>query len=187
MKIYIPKHIRNIEVVEKMCELIEAYSNSSYSDNTLDSFNNYYYYLNTDPVVKFLHFCILRSEWEENQDPDNSQNYDSAISYIARLFYSVKGTYQVFDYMEKYLGLHITDIVYTVKILSFTIPEITLSDVDEKVWYDSLLDFLNTLLYFDTLRIKIELINLHISNTLRNYIGANSVTYKEYTTVRYEN
>ena len=184
MKIYIPKHIEKIGVVHKMCELLQAYIDSDYSINTEDSFNDYYYYLNTDPVKKFLHFCIKDNEdW---QDLHPGEDYESVINYVSRLFYSVKGTYKVFEFMKKYLGFEITDIVYTVKNLSFTIKEVTLVDIDEKVFYDSLIDFLSALLYFDKVDIKIELINLWISNKLINYTGANIVTYKDYTTVNYD-
>ena len=80
-----------------------------------------------------------------------------------------------------------TDIVYTVKTLSFTIREITLTEIDEKIYYDALLDFLSALLYFRKAEIKIELIKLHLGNSLHNFTGACIVTYKEYTTVKYEN
>ncbi len=181
MNIYIPKHIRNIKVVGKMCDLIEKYTESGmYVDSTKDSFNNYYYYLKTDPVNRFLHFCISETDWEENH-PD--EEYESVIAYISRMFYSVKGTCQVLEYMKRYLDLNITNIRYTVKKLSFTIPEITLIDIDEKIYYDALIDFLSALLYFREADIKIELINLWLSNTLRNYTGAQIITYKEYTAV----
>lgn len=185
MNIYIPKHIRKIGVVSKMCELIEKYAESGmYVDNTLDSFNNYYYYLKTDPVNRFLHFCISETTWN---DEHSGEDYESCISYLSRIFYSVKGTYQVLEYMKKYLGLEITDIIYTVNTLRFTIKEITLTEIDERVFYNALIDFLNALLYFRKAEIKIELINLHLGNSLHNFTGACIVTYKEYTTVRYDN
>ena len=183
MKIYIPKHIEKIGVVKKMCDLLRAYVNSDYYVNMEDSFNDYYYYLNADPVKKFLHFCIKDTDWQSTH-PDES--YESVINYVSRLFYSIKGTYKVFEFMNKYLGFEITDIVYTVKNLSFTIKEVTLVDIDEKVFYDALIDFLEALLYFDKVDIRIELINLWISNKLTNYTGANIVTYKDYTTVNYD-
>lgn len=183
MNIYIPKHIRNIGVVGKMCDLIEAYNNSGmYVDDTGNSFEDYYYYLKTDPIIKFLHFCISKDDWQNNHP---NEEYESVILYISRLFYSVEGTCKVFDFMKKYLGFEITDIKYTVKTLSFRIKSIKLVDIDENVFYNSLLEFLNTLLYFNDLDIKIDNIDLWLSNTLRNYIGENTTTYKEYTTVRY--
>jgi hypothetical protein len=184
MNIYIPKHIRKIGVVSKMCELIEKYAESGmYVDNMLDSFNDYYYYLNTDPVNRFLHFCIPETTWNETHP---NEDYESCISYLSRLFYSVKGTFQVLEFMKSYLGLDI-EYKYTVKNLKLTIKEITLTEIDEKVYYDSLVDFLKALLYFQNVEIKIELIKLHLGNTLHNFTGAHIVTYKEYTTVRYDN
>ena len=178
MIIYIPKHIRNIGVVNTMCELIEGYNGSVYESN----FNNYYYYLNTDPVNRFLHICISES------DIGNEEKYNNVINYISKLFYSVKGTLKVFDFMKKYLGLRIKDdnIFYNVRELRFTIEEVTLSEIDENIYYEALIDFLEALLYFGSASITIDLINLNISNTLKNYTGAHIETYKEYTTVRYE-
>lgn len=187
MNIYIPKHIRNIGVVSKMCELIEKYADSKmYVDNTSNSFNNYYYYLKTDPVNRYLHFCIPESDWIENEEQHPGQEYESVISYLSRMFYSVKGTFQVLEYMKKYLNLEMT-YNYTVKNLSITISEVTLSDIDEGIYYNALMDFLKALLYFDSAVITINLINLQLSNTLRNYTGVHIVTYKEYTTVNYDN
>lgn len=184
MNIYIPKHIRKIGVVSKMCELIEKYSESGmYVDNTIDSFNNYFYYLKTDPVNRFLNICIPESEWKTTHP---NEEYSACIEYLSRLFYSIKGTYQVLEFMKDYLGLQVTDIKYTVQELSFTIKEIELTDIDESVFYESLIDFLEALLYFRNVKIKIELIKLNLGNTLKNYTGANIVTYKEYTTVRYD-
>lgn len=185
MNIYIPRHIREIGVVSKMCELIEKYADSKmYVDNTSSSFNNYYYYLKADPINRFLHFCIPESDWIENEDQHPGQEYESVISYLSRLFYSVKGTYQVLEYMNKYLNLGMT-YTYTVKTLDLTISEVTLSDIDEKIYYNALMDFLKALLYFDSAVITIDLVKLQLSNTLRNYTGAHIVTYKEYTTVKY--
>ena len=164
MIIYIPKHIRNIGVVNTMCELIEGYNGSVYESN----FNNYYYYLNTDPVNRFLHICISES------DIGNEEKYNNVINYISKLFYSVKGTLKVFDFMKKYLGLRIKDdnIFYNVRELRFTIEEVTLSEIDENIYYEALIDFLEALLYFGSASITIDLINLNISNTLKNYTGA---------------
>ena len=99
MIIYIPKHIRNIGVVNTMCELIEGYNGSVYESN----FNNYYYYLNTDPVNRFLHICISES------DIGNEEKYNNVINYISKLFYSVKGTLKVFDFMKKLPMLKLLD------------------------------------------------------------------------------
>ena len=96
------------------------------------------------------------------------------------------GTTKVFDFMGKYLGLDIKNFEYTVKTLKFTITEITLVDIDEKIYYDALIDFLSALLYFGKAEIRIEKIKLYLSNTLRNYTGVNIETYQEYTAVSYD-
>lgn len=181
MKLYIPKHLRNLKVIDDMCRLIQGYVEEGYLEDRTTAFDNYYYYLKVDPVKRFLHFCI--DDWSEEEDRD--ENYESVIKYISKLFYSVKGTVKVLEYMQRYLNLKITNIIYSVEVLSFTIEEVTLTDIDEKIFYDALIDFLEALLYFKNVSIRIELINLHLSNELNNYIGTGVISYEEYRPIQY--
>lgn len=181
MNIYIPKHLRKLKVVDDMCKLIQGYADSDYSKETSASFDDYFYYLKVDPVKRFLYFCI--DSWSNNEGRE--ENYESVIKYISKLFYSVKGTVKVLEYMQRYLNLEITNIIYSVEVLSFTIKEVNLVDIDEKIFYDSLIAFLEALLYFKSVDIRVELINLHLSNELNNYVGAGIITYKECNPVQY--
>ena len=158
-----------------MCKLIQEYVNSGKLEDRTTAFDNYYYYLKVDPVKRFLHFCI--DKWE---DGEREESYESVITYLSKLFYSVKGTVKVLDYMRRYLNLNIIELIYTVEELSFTIEVVNLVNIDEKIFYDALVDFLKALLYFKNLNIKIELINLNISNELYNYLGTGVVTYEEF-------
>ena len=87
--------------------------------------------------------------------------------------------------MQRYLNLKITNIIYSVEVLSFTIKEVTLTDIDEKIFYDALIDFLKDLLYFKQVTIRIELIKSNLSNELNNYVGTGVITYEEYNPIQY--
>lgn len=137
------------------------------------SFDSYQNYSKIDPVLRFTSFCIKR---EEGQD---DESYMSILYYVTRLFYSVRGTRKVFDYMERYLGIKfIGKPVYNIKTISFSIAE-------KQDWYDVslfnsyLLDFLNCLLYYENLNYKVDL-GLTITDDLDFYYGIGIKTYKIY-------
>ena len=172
MKVYIPSHLRKIEVVDQIAKMIQEYA-SNYHENTTDSFDDYYYSLKNDPVKKFLNLCIS----EDSIGPD--QNYEDVINYLSRMFYSVKGTIKVFDYMKAFLGLNFEgDIVYTTEYIEFNLTEISLSD--ENLFYESLKGFLDALLYYQELRTNIGSINLMLTGDIENYIGSNLTCYNKF-------
>lgn len=179
MNLYIPKHLRKLKIIDNMCNMIQEYVDEGLLEDRTTAFDNYYYYLKVDPVQKFLRICI--NSW----DDERKENYDSVIKYLSKLFYSVKGTVKVLEYMKHYLNMKITNEIYSVQILSFTIEEVTLTDIDEKIFHDALIDFLNALLYFKSVTIRIELIKLNLSNSLNNYIGAGTITYEEFNPIQY--
>lgn len=177
MKVYIPSHLRKIEIVDQMARMIQEYSTNYYVSNT-DSFDDYYYSLRNDPVKKFLNLCIS----EDSIGGD--QNYEDVINYLSRLFYSVKGTIKVFDYMRSFLNLKFEgDIVYTTKYIEFNLADITLSD--ENLFYESMRDFLEALLYFQELRVNIGTVNLILTGNIDNFVGSNLTCYNEFVAEPY--
>jgi hypothetical protein len=126
-----------------------------------------------DPVLRFVGFCIKQQEGQDQEE------YQAILEYVTRLFYSVRGTRKVFDYIQRYLGIKfIGNPVYTVKSISFSIA-------NDTTWYDVslfnsyLLDFLNTLLYYESISYKVDL-NLEITETKDMYMGIGLKTYKIY-------
>ena len=172
MKVYIPSHLRNIEIVDQMAKMIQEYSTNYYEQST-DSFGDYYYSLKNDPVSKFLNLCI------SEDDIKGDQTYEDVINYLSRLFYSVKGTIKVFDYMKSFLGLKFEgDIIYTTELIEFNLSEVTISD--ENLFYESLKDFLDALLYYQRLETNIGTTNLVLTGNFSNYIGSNLICYNEF-------
>lgn len=173
MKVFIPSHLKKIEVINQMAKMIQEYSTNYYEGGS-NSFDDYYYSLRNDPVKKFLNLCIS----EDNIGKD--QNYEDVINYLSRMFYSVKGTIKVFDYMKSFLGLKFEgDIIYTTKYIEFTLTEISLSD--ENLFYESLKGFLDALLYYQELRTNIGIINLILTGDIDNYVGSNLTCYNKFT------
>ena len=171
MRIYIPQHLKKLGIFRDLARMIMAYQAEYEPEPT--SFDDYQSYSKIDPVLRFTSFCIKK---EEGQDEDS---YMSILYYVTRLFYSVRGTRKVFDYMERYLGIKFTGKpVYTIKTINFAITE-------KQDWYDVslfnsyLLDFLGCLLYYESLSYKVDL-GLTITENLDYYCGLGVKTYKIY-------
>jgi hypothetical protein len=151
--------------------MIRAYS-GVYSEEA-GSFDYYYYYYSSDGVKKFLQLCIQESDIPEGND------YTEVINYLHRLFYSVKGTLKVFDYMKEYLGIpFVGDIVYTVNEIRFEISEITTLDMSIYIKY--MKEFLSRLLYYNDLKSSIDVMNLIISGSISNSLATGMLGYKQY-------
>lgn len=174
MNIYIPSHLRKIGVIGKMCEAIQEYAN--YWEDTESSFDDYYYYLKIDPVKRFLNLCISEDSIV------SGENYETVINYLSRLFYSVKGTVKVFEYMRRYLGLSIQgEIIYTTKYIEITLAEISLSD--EERFITCLSEFLSALLYYGELRLHVGTINMSLSSDIRSLVSGDVIGYNLITAI----
>ena len=170
MKIFIPKNLTNIEIISQLKKMIDGYA--EYYEETSGSFDNYYYYLKNDDVKRFITLCI------SEETLDSSQEYSEVINYISRLFYSVKGTPLVFNYIEKYLGIKLKNIVYTAETISFEVEEIKTFNINSFV--NSLRNFLSTLLYYGELTSTIEMIILIIKGEIHTNVSSGIIRYKEF-------
>lgn len=170
MKIFIPKNLTNIEIISQLKKMIDGYA--EYYEETSESFENYYYYLKNDDVKRFIGLCI------EEDTLDKTQEYSEVLNYISRLFYSVKGTPVVFDYIEKYLNIKLKNIIYTADTISFEIEKIDTYNINTFV--NSLRNFLSALLYYGELTSTIEMINLIIKGEIHTNVSSGIVRYKEF-------
>lgn len=177
MKVYIPSHLESLEIIRQMKLMINEYS--KYYVDALNPFDDYYYSLKSDPVKRFINICLTK------ESISTSQDYEEVINYISRLFYSVKGTIKVFDYMKKYLKLEFEgDLVYSTKYIEFKLINLTLND--ENLFYESLVEFLDTLLYYQELRININSIDLKLTGEINSEIGSTLVKYNKSIAIPYE-
>lgn len=155
MNIYIPKHLRQIEVIDNVCRMLENYSSTYYEPDT-------YPKVIEDPVKKFL--ALVCDE--------------RFVDYFTRLFYSVKGTIQVLSYMKRFLGYELT-YKYSTRLLQLKIKHIKLKPVDEGTFRILLIDFLNALLYFKDLDLTVDLVDMHLDSKLPGYTGIGVILYNK--------
>ena len=160
-------------IFSDLAKMVTEYETKYYDPSAAGSFDRYQSYTKIDPVLRFVSFCIRR---EEDQ---TEEEYRIVLNYVTRLFYSVRGTRRIFDYMERYLGIEFEGTpVYTIRSINFSISK-------KQEWYDVslfnsyLLDFLNYLLYFENLGYRVDL-GLDINEDVSFYYGADSITYKLY-------
>ena len=178
MKIYIPKHLREVEVIDQLYRMIEAYG-QEYSDITTDSFGEYQVSQTSDPVKKFLELCISEDSIGEGQD------YSEVINYLSKLFYSVKGTIKIFDYMAKFLNLNLDgEILYDSR--EITLNFINLNVSNEALFYNLLRDFLDALILYTRLNTNIDVVNLNIKNDFTAFVGGSLRSYKKIEVEPYE-
>ena len=178
MELYIPENLKRITVVNQLCKMVEDYANY-YEEEPADSFDDYDFYLSYDPVKRFINLCIPGPDEDENfyEKWESTQDYDTLVNYLSRLFYSVKGTRLVLEYMQKYLDLEfVGDIVYSPGYISFKLETINISD--EARFRDLLEDFLDALLFWEYLDVNIAKLSLNIDNKITSYIQGGVVTYK---------
>lgn len=178
MELYIPKHLKNIAIFRQLCNMIEEYGkeeNGYYIDPT-DSFDKYRIYRRIDPVKNFIELCI------KQQEDQTDEEYNAIITYLSAMFYSVKGTCKVFEYMKNYLDIkfeetHKIPYIYTVRRLEINIEKASIDD--ETLYYDAIKGFLDTLLYFEELDLNINKFELKLDERLENYLQLGNVCYKK--------
>lgn len=160
MKIFIPKHLRNLVVVNQLAEMISAY-NRMKRENTevLENMEGINQEKSLDPVKKFIY---MRVSPGNSIFTEGSQNYADVINYLTALFYSVKGTQKVLEYMKKYLGFTDKEVIYDAKSISIFPTSFDLGD--ETLYYESLFGFLEELLYFEDFKTDLGPINLLIDH-----------------------
>ena len=134
-------HLIELPILQQMVKMYEEYQGNYYK-NTQNSFQNYYSSFDIDPVRDFV---------ETNMGPyieETDADYENVINYVTRMFYSVKGTAKVFDYMDRFFpGIRRSgDVVYDGETLSLAL--VLDSALDNTVEFrEALLEFLQTLLY----------------------------------------
>lgn len=145
MNIYIPKYLRKIKIVDDLCKMLIAYSENYEPGEQVDSI--------IDPVEKFLSVLCPKD-----------------YKYLAHLFYSVKGTIKVLEYMKDLLGLDLT-YSYSTKLLQIRVEKIELTLVDEGTFRNMFIDFLNSLLYFKELDLSVSVVEMQLTSELPGYFG----------------
>lgn len=195
MKIYVKEYLRKIPILERMCNMIIAYA-SSYSENDTDNYSDYRDTLNFDDVARFIDYVSpdldefklrFRGETEE----ELKERRKNHVNYLIALFYSVKGTYKVLDYLTEYdmfqthknerlQGQDTTSkISYSTRSITITIVSIPES-LDRDMFCTYLEKFLCSLLYFENLTITIEGIGVSMKDTTTVSLNHGDAYYQYY-------
>lgn len=165
MTVVIPSHLRNVEVINQMYILMTAYMN----------------YYATDPVDLASESSLEEKAFDYIYDfikiiyPDNDEPTNR---YIASMLYRCKGTTKVFEVIEKYLGLvYKEDPEYNIDKLSLSFDYVGGSNLLN--FKPALINTLNTLLYFNELKVLINIFKLQISSSMSNKSTNMCVFYKD--------
>lgn len=184
MVIYIPNHLKeSIPLLKTMSDMISEYG-KNYSTRSIDSFDDYYSSISINSVKKYIELCL---EGQESSQlfKNNINTKEDIVNYLVKLFYSVKGTLKIFDYMKKYLGVKFSgNITYTINEVIFNIDEISTDNI--QLYVDSMKGFLSSLLYYGDLVSEISKINLTLESNLTVSVTNDIQKYKEFTVTELE-
>lgn len=164
MIIAIPSHLKNLKLINQMTKMMEEYSKNFYKD-PIESTDDYLDDKAFDYILDLIKVLF----------PDYDQ---VTINYLSHLFYECKGTKKIFELIEKHLGLkYLEDPKYDIDTLNFSFSEVHGSNLS--VFLPAFTNFVNALLYFDELKIAIDVFKLYITSNVSNESTNNCVCYKE--------
>lgn len=191
MNIYIPNNLFNLPIVEKAVELLNQF-NTDYSswgivndsDNELDPVKNflYLYYENLeDDYNEDSEYENEEDDIEIDEDEEETSiktsvypnlgsymtDIDGVVNYIAENFYMVKGTPMVLVLLQRYGYLLSPSCTYSYDGRSLDLRiEADTADLanlySSSIFISRLREFLNALLYFEKLEIKLASITIKL-------------------------
>lgn len=149
MKIYIKKNLREIPIVKQLVNLLGAY-NTTYSSDLNDLDSLYEWRVKNDPVYRFLDYAIPN---------ENEETREGNINYLAHSFYTVKGTFTVFNLLTQYniinLGSLEEPLFYNGGVCTIRLTS-TPEGIDRDRFCKYFEEFLGALLYFLQININID-------------------------------
>lgn len=172
MTIYIPEHLRKLEILDNLVRILETYNETEkpyeLTERDLDSFFDYHYYNYTlDPVQAFVSLYV--------QD-------EAKLHYYVNRLYSVKGTQKVLELTRKFFFSDDSSIFsysYEVPDLKVTVGEVKTTDFD--TYQKTLTHYLEYLLFFDDYRELFKKVILELSVGIKNRVSTGSFDYSEHT------
>ncbi len=170
MKLYIKENLRSIPIINQLYNIVKAYSQTYAEEDEQDSMEDYKYSLRNDHVQRFIDYVV--------PDSSNQEVRKNKILYLTCLFYCVKGTYKVLDYMIDY-GLVDAEITYTAKNISISINTIPES-LDRDLFCTYLEKFLASLLYFELLDITISSLSVNVVDNTVASLNHGKAFYQYY-------
>ena len=171
MKLYIKENLKSIPIINQLYNIVRAYGLAYGGEEEQDSMEDYKYYLKNDYVQRFIDYVVL----DDGSDAEVRKN---KIIYLTSLFYCVKGTYKVLDYMIDY-SLVDAEITYTTKDITIAITTIPES-LDRDLFCTYLEKFLSALLYFESLNITISSLSVSVMDNTVAALNYGKAFYQSY-------
>ena len=173
MKIYIPNHLRHLELVNQMCEMIKKYQETGYFEEYTDPYKYYYSSVNNDPVKKFIGIC-LSDRFTEIEESEN------IVNYLTKLFYSIKGCNdKIIDCLKTHIDLEISSYEFKddkyLDLELVSIPKVV--NNNEEFFVRLFNDFLKNLMLLDSINLIIKTQNLTISDNITVAIQSDIKVY----------
>lgn len=185
--IYIPNHLKKLKIISDFYNMLTTYETENplrASDDFLVGDIDEVVKVNQGDPVYYFTWCILRDKvLSEGNDEEYLHNI---VTYITKLFYCVKGTMKVFDFMEKYLHLDFAESARfeNGNTLVFKLSNISGFSSEFSVNFDNALrKFLSRLIYSSSLGHSYENIELVIEGDLKQTISSNVKVYKIFNVV----
>lgn len=185
--IYIPNHLKKLKIISDFYNMLTTYETENplrTSDDFLVGDIDEVVKVNQGDPVYYFTWCILR---DKVLSEGNDEKYlHNIVTYITKLFYCVKGTMKVFDFMEKYLHLDFAESARfeNGNTLVFKLSSISGFSSEFSVNFDNALrKFLSRLIYSSSLGHFYENIELVIEGDLKQTISSNVKVYKIFNVV----
>lgn len=199
MNIFIPKYLRErVKIIDQLYNMIRAYYEEYSQTKEEDSFDQFRFSRRNDYVVRFLDYVIptkyITTEVNgETITVEDKTTRETALNYLSKLFYSVKGTYKVLDYLIDYnilnadenwwnlnnLNNNKVDISYTARSIDVKVDELP-DGLDRELYCDYLEKFLCALLYFEFLTINIGKMSTSMSEKTEVYLNRGQSFYQAF-------
>lgn len=199
MNIYIPKYLRErVKIVDQLYNMIREYYDEYSKTTEPDSFDQFRFSRRNDYVVRFLDYVIplkyTTAEINgETVSVEDKTTRETALNYLSKLFYSVKGTYKVLDYLIDYNILNAdnnwwdlnnsnsnkVDISYTARSIDIKVDKLP-DGLDRELYCDYLEKFLCALLYFEFLTINIGEMSSSMSERTEVHLNRGQSFYQAY-------
>lgn len=181
-KIYIPQHLKKIPIISNFYNLLNAYETEN-PMRTVDTYvigniSEVIEQKKEDPVYYFIWNIV------ENNYKNFSINYkNNLVTYLTKLFYSVKGTCKVFDFMESKLFLSFSSYpTFENGNLKFQLKKVI--DFNENAstnFSQAIKNFLARLLYFKESENTYGTVTITVVETFEYEINSNVIPYKTFT------
>lgn len=185
--IYIPNHLKKLKIISDFYNMLTTYETENplrTSDDFLVGDIDEVVKVNQGDPVYYFTWCVLRDK--VLSEGYNNEYLHNIVTYITKLFYCVKGTMKVFDFMEKYLNLEFAESAKfeNGNTLVFKLGKVSGFSSEFSVNFDNALrKFLSRLIYSSSFCHSYESIELTIGGDLKQTISSNVKVYRIFNVV----